>query len=112
MIQASTTEGYSVRGFPDVCKTPSPSGPVPIPYPSIGATSFVGGLRLATTGTVTLQKLVPPSNSSRVPQLRSRLQTITSQLTGMTAGNPNQWHQLVDEYVVVSAELYLALSTR
>ena len=23
-------------GFPDVCKTPSPAGPVPIPYPSIG----------------------------------------------------------------------------
>jgi hypothetical protein len=22
--------------FPDVCKTPSPAGPVPIPYPNIG----------------------------------------------------------------------------
>lgn len=25
--------------FPDVCKTPTPSGPVPIPYPNIGKAS-------------------------------------------------------------------------
>lgn len=26
-------------GFPDVCKTPTPAGPVPIPYPNIALTS-------------------------------------------------------------------------
>lgn len=25
--------------FPDVCKTPTPAGPVPIPYPNIGKSS-------------------------------------------------------------------------
>src|SRR5437660_12280383 len=25
--------------FPDVCKTPTPAGPVPIPYPNIGQSS-------------------------------------------------------------------------
>ena len=25
--------------FPDVCKTPSPAGPVPLPYPNIGKSS-------------------------------------------------------------------------
>jgi hypothetical protein len=25
--------------FPDVCKTPSPGGPIPIPYPNIGKSS-------------------------------------------------------------------------
>ena len=25
--------------FPDVCKTPSPGGPIPIPYPNIGRSS-------------------------------------------------------------------------
>ena len=25
--------------FPDVCKTPSPGGPIPIPYPNIGMSS-------------------------------------------------------------------------
>lgn len=28
-----------VTGFPDVCKTPSPAGPIPIPYPNIGQSS-------------------------------------------------------------------------
>ena len=58
-------------------------------------------------------RLVDPilKNPSRAGQLRSRLQSITTQLVGMTKGdNPDQWHQLVDEYAVVSAELYLQLS--
>ncbi len=30
--------------FPDVCKTPTPGGPVPIPYPNIGKSSdTIGG---------------------------------------------------------------------
>jgi hypothetical protein len=32
------SNGISVV-FPDVCKTPTPGGPVPIPYPSIGKSS-------------------------------------------------------------------------
>jgi hypothetical protein len=28
-----------VMGFPDVCKTPSPAGPIPIPYPNIAMSS-------------------------------------------------------------------------
>ena len=29
--------------FPDVCKTPTPAGPVPIPYPNIGKASDTSG---------------------------------------------------------------------
>lgn len=29
--------------FPDVCKTPSPGGPIPIPYPNIGMASDTTG---------------------------------------------------------------------
>ena len=29
--------------FPDVCKTPTPAGPVPIPYPNIGKSSDTSG---------------------------------------------------------------------
>lgn len=29
--------------FPDVCKTPTPGGPVPIPYPNIGKSSDTTG---------------------------------------------------------------------
>jgi hypothetical protein len=33
---ANTTMGGMCFGFPDVCNTPSPVGPVPIPYPNTG----------------------------------------------------------------------------
>jgi len=33
---AHQTSGGLSTVFPDVCKTPSPAGPVPIPYPNIG----------------------------------------------------------------------------
>jgi hypothetical protein len=29
--------------FPDVCKTPSPAGPIPIPYPNIGKAGDTSG---------------------------------------------------------------------
>jgi hypothetical protein len=29
--------------FPDVCKTPTPGGPIPIPYPNIGQSSNTSG---------------------------------------------------------------------
>lgn len=29
--------------FPDICKTPSPGGPIPLPYPNIGKSSDVSG---------------------------------------------------------------------
>jgi hypothetical protein len=36
--------------FPDVCKTPTPAGPVPIPYPNIGkAADTTGGPPTVTT---------------------------------------------------------------
>ncbi len=36
MLPASTIEGGQCLGFPDVCKTPSTGGPVPVPYPNMG----------------------------------------------------------------------------
>jgi hypothetical protein len=35
MFPASTCGGGQCMGMPDVCKTPSPAGPIPIPYPNI-----------------------------------------------------------------------------
>ena len=32
---ATTTQGGQCMAMPDVCKTPTPAGPVPIPYPNI-----------------------------------------------------------------------------
>ncbi len=36
MFPASSKGGGQCMGAPDVCKTPTPGGPVPIPYPNIG----------------------------------------------------------------------------
>ena len=35
MLPATTQMGGMCFAFPDVCKTPTPAGPVPIPYPNI-----------------------------------------------------------------------------
>jgi predicted DNA-binding WGR domain protein len=38
-----TTMGISMATIPDVCKTPSPGGPIPIPYPNIARQSSLKG---------------------------------------------------------------------
>ncbi len=44
--------------MPDVCKTPSPGGPVPIPYPNIGKSSDASGgpTTVTTDGTMPMVK--------------------------------------------------------
>jgi hypothetical protein len=38
---ANTQMGGMAMGFPDVCLTPTPAGPIPVPYPNI-ATQMMG----------------------------------------------------------------------
>jgi hypothetical protein len=40
---ASTNGGGQCTIFPDVCKTPTPGGPVPIPYPNIAMLTQISG---------------------------------------------------------------------
>src|SRR5882762_7507893 len=35
--------GGMSMAFPDVCKTPTPAGPIPIPYPNIGQSADTSG---------------------------------------------------------------------
>jgi uncharacterized Zn-binding protein involved in type VI secretion len=62
MPPASTNGNGQCFAFPDVCKTPTPAGPVPIPYPNIAMLSQasggtvsskvkIGGKKAATEGT-------------------------------------------------------------
>jgi uncharacterized protein DUF4150 len=54
------SNGISMATIPDVCKTPSPGGPVPIPYPNISQSAMLdkgtttvkadGGMMIATKG--------------------------------------------------------------
>lgn len=52
--------------FPDVCKTPSPGGPVPIPYPNIGKSSDTsqGPTTVKTDGQMPMVKGAKYSRSS------------------------------------------------
>jgi hypothetical protein len=52
--------------FPDVCKTPSPAGPVPIPYPNIGQASDTsdGPTKVKTDGEMPMVKGAKYSKSS------------------------------------------------
>ncbi len=49
--------GMSIA-FPDVCKTPSPAGPIPIPYPNIGMASDTtkGTKKVKTDGQMAMVK--------------------------------------------------------
>jgi hypothetical protein len=44
--------------FPDVCKTPSPGGPIPIPYPNTGksADTVKGPVKVKTDGKMPMVK--------------------------------------------------------
>jgi hypothetical protein len=41
MMPASTKMAGMCQGFPDVCKTPTPAGPVPMPYPNIAQNAMM-----------------------------------------------------------------------
>lgn len=129
VVHKSSHPGASVLAFPDVCKTPTPGGPVPIPYPNlvgpgqpnttgskapptqqhtalIGGSSFsrsVGDEAGSAMGTVT-HKLM------RGQQLRGQLQMLHLQIANLPSGNPTRWHKLLDDYVILTAELYKTLS--
>ena len=57
MFPASTKGGGQTFAFPDTCKTPSPGGPIPIPYPNIGMVNQVTKestkVKIAGAGAVT-----------------------------------------------------------
>ena len=54
------SNGQSI-GFPDVCKTPSPGGPIPIPYPNIGMSSDTSG----GPSTVTIEGKMPMTKGAK-----------------------------------------------
>jgi len=65
IFPASTKAAGQAFAFPDVCKTPSPAGPVPIPYPNIGmmnqATKTSKKVKFVGKETVTLKSEISRS---------------------------------------------------
>ena len=58
MIPASHMGGGTCLGVPDVCKTPTPAGPVPIPYPNTGMNLQTSAGTAASKVYITGQKAV------------------------------------------------------
>lgn len=56
-VDHKTSGGMSMV-FPDVCKTPTPGGPVPIPYPNIGQANMTskGTKKVKTDGQMAMVK--------------------------------------------------------
>ena len=52
MLPGSTKGGGQCMGMPDVCKTPTPGGPVPMPYPNIAM------LNQAIAGTCSMKVMI------------------------------------------------------
>ena len=89
MFPASTHNGQSVTGFPDVCKIPLvTAGAVPVAYPIAG--------RVA----------IKPASAQ---QLRDRLNQLNQQLTSLGGQDATRWHALVDQYVMTTAQLFKLL---
>ncbi len=57
MMPASSNAGGMCMAFPDVCKTPTPAGPVPIPYPNMAQ------LAQANSGTCSQKVLIQNKNA-------------------------------------------------
>jgi hypothetical protein len=131
VVHKSGHLGAAVTAFPDVCKTPSPGAPVPIPYPNLlgpgqqqtAGSKAAAGKTLVTGGTIfssikgnepgTLKEVVSMSTGDKMARsqfLRNQMHSLHGQLWGLPGGNPNQWHKLVDQYVIATAELYKTLS--
>jgi len=55
---AHKSSGGMSMAFPDVCKTPSPAGPIPIPYPNIAKSSDTSGgpTKVKTDGAMPMTK--------------------------------------------------------
>ena len=128
MFPASTNGGGAVLAFQDVCKTPSPAGPIPIAYPNVAGASqgqknarkvkTRGGVPMVKSGRFSSSSGDEPGAvggiaSSKVMdtmRIRRRLNDLHGQLIALPANNPNRWHELLDEYVIATAEVYITLS--
>ncbi len=108
MFPVSNKGGGAVLGFPDVCKTPAGST-APAPTPGVTAAQRPAGQNAAAH--VNVRRAVAVANGGVGP-LRSRLTLLHSTLMSLSGAEPARWHETLDEYVLVTAELYKALATR
>ena len=123
--------GFTVA-FPDVCKTPTPAGPVPIPYPNIAQTAQakqqakkvkVGGNAAALKGKSAFKKstgneaatrslgagVMSPKARGEVLSLKARMNALNVKIQGLSLDQPEQWQGVLQDYAVTASALYTTL---
>ena len=87
MFQLTTANGQNMA-IPDTCLTPSPGGPVPMPYPNTSMTSSTEpdtiSLKILVDGTPTLnlKSVIPLSNGD---EAGSNMGVVSGELMGQTS---------------------------
>jgi hypothetical protein len=83
--------------FPNVSKMPAPPAPfVPTPLPNIGSSRRPAG--------------AAPSSPIKLGQSRTKMNAAHQKLQALAAGaSPQQWQDLLEEYVLAAVETYKSL---
>lgn len=63
IFPVATMAGGQCMGFPDTCKTPTPGGPVPVPYPNIAMLNQANGGSCASKLKIENQKVLIASST-------------------------------------------------
>ena len=122
-----SSSGVSMA-FPDVCKTPSPAGPTPIPYPNVAKTALKdqakGSKKVKSTGNLPTTKSAKYSMSQgtetgvtkgtissaargEINQLKAILNRLNTNLLKLRSHNPDEWQRLLQDYLVAAGALYV-----
>lgn len=87
MLPASNRGTGMNLGFPDVCNTPTPGGPVPIPYPNIAnassASTFATLVYVGMVNALNLNSSIPNTNGDEAGSAQPNMGK-----AGYTMGNP------------------------
>ncbi len=114
---SSKHKGQAVAAFPDVCKTPVPvTGTVPVPYPNVAMASTgvktASKTAFATKSTATKGTATKTSGGDEAGQLKGKLSTLHQKLMTLQTGDATAWHATLDEYVMTTAAVYNALTSK
>lgn len=95
--------------FPDVCKTPTPAGGIPIPYPSMAKTACeVQTKQTAVKKTDMVSSAATQrTQNTEITQIKGLLNRLNAKLQMMESDDPNLWQETVKEYVVGVSALYV-----
>lgn len=87
MLPASNRGTGMNLGFPDVCNTPTPAGPVPIPYPNIAmassASTFATVVYVGMVNALNLNSSIPNTSGDEAGSAQPNMGK-----AGYTMGNP------------------------